>query len=213
MRPAPRLILVAAACLAAVGCAGPAPSVVTVRTPLVDSRRGVPDPDRGPDCRRRCRHVRALAPCAIAPSPAVAEAAEAACRAQDGVEQLPLRVLDAAARPLTLVFADDDAAVVCHAAVTEDGTVIGRRACPVGAVAAQAPAEGKLGAYDLEVIEAPSGPRVVIVGRVVGRARGVGQLRRRDLGPDVDGRRLVHRLVAPGGAARSPSRPWTAGTW
>jgi hypothetical protein len=167
MRPAPRLILVAAACLAAVGCAGPAPSVVTVRTPLVDAGEvspiPTPDPTAVADTGVFGRWRRAP----VTPSRAVAHAAETACRAQDGVGQLPMRVLDARGEGLlTLIFADDATTLACHAAVADDGTVIADVRAVEGLADAQPPAEGHLGAHDMEIINGPSGARVVIVGRV-----------------------------------------------
>lgn len=81
--------------------------------------------------------------------------------------ETPLTLVDnRGAGVLTLVFAGPSTAIVCHAAVAPDGGATADvRALP-DVVSAPAPTKGKLGAYDLEVIPAPSGPRVVIVGRV-----------------------------------------------
>ena len=166
-RTAPRLLvapLVAALALAGCGSPEPPPSqgeptaaagVATAR-PTVDPTAAADAGTFGPWRRR-----------AIAPSAGIAEAGEAACRAQEAVGDLPLRLMDNRGEAvLTLVFAGDEAAAVCHAAVTEDGVASADARALPAVVAAPAPAEGKLGGYDLEVIETPNGARVVIVGRV-----------------------------------------------
>lgn len=161
-------VLVAA--MVAGGCANPQtpPSARATRSAEAGagagaaSQRPAPDPTAAADAatfgpwRRR----------PLAPSPAVAAAAEQACRAQDAVGETPLTVLDNRGEgTLVLVFTSATSAFVCHAEVTGGGAMADARALP-NVVAGKAPAEGKLGAYDIEVVEAASGPRVVIVGRV-----------------------------------------------
>lgn len=103
----------------------------------------------------------------VAATLAIAQASESACRAQPGVGSTPLTLLDnRGAAVLTLVFTDRKAAFVCHVAMTVDGVATADARALPDVVAGPAPGEGKLGPYDLEVIPAPSGPRVVIVGRV-----------------------------------------------
>jgi hypothetical protein len=161
------VLLAAVAAVAAGGCGNPEappgerPAQTTVA--VVGTPRPAADPSAAADAatfgpwRRR----------PVAPSSGVAAAAEDACRAQAAVGDLPLTLTDNRGdRVLTLVFTDATHAAVCHAAVTpaRDATADARSLPEV--VAGAAPAEGRLGAYDIEVIEARSGPRVVIVGRV-----------------------------------------------
>ena len=59
---------------------------------------------------------------ARAPDPQVSETAEAACREQPAVGDLPLKVLDARGEgEVTIVFADDETAAVCFATATQAG--------------------------------------------------------------------------------------------
>lgn len=168
MRPGSRLPLLTALCLLAAGCGGPSPSgVVAGQTPGTDAAeitpRPTPDPTAVADAALFGRWRRAP----VTPSPAIAGAAEAACRTQDGVGTLPLRVLDARGEgQLTLVFADDAATMVCHGVAADDRTVTADARAIEGLANAEPPAEGHLGAHDIEVVEAPSGARVVVVGRV-----------------------------------------------
>jgi hypothetical protein len=100
------------------------------------------------------------------PTPAIAQAAEAACREQDAVGALPLVVLDARGEgEITVVFADPKAAAVCHAKVAEDGSATAD-ARKVHGYPAPAPASQKLGIHDLESVDATTGARTVLVGQV-----------------------------------------------
>jgi hypothetical protein len=166
MRRNAHLPLLAAVCLVAVACAGPASSGAAIQ-PRTDATEITPrpTPDRTAVAYAGVFGRWRRAP--VTPPPAIAAAAEAACRTQDGVGALPLRVLDNRGEgQLTLVFADAEAASLCHAAAADDGTVIADARAVDGLAHAKPPAAGHLGAHDIEVIEAPSGARVVIVGRV-----------------------------------------------
>lgn len=100
------------------------------------------------------------------PTPAIAQAAEAACRDQASVGALPLVVLDARGEgEVTVVFADAKAAAVCHAKVDEDGSATAD-ARKVRGYPDPAPASQKLGVHDLETIDATTGSRTVLVGQV-----------------------------------------------
>jgi hypothetical protein len=100
------------------------------------------------------------------PTPAIAQAAEAACREQGAVGTLPLVVLDARGEgEITVVFADPKAAALCHAKIAEDGSATAD-ARKVRGYPDAAPASQKLGIHDLESIDDTTGARTVLVGRV-----------------------------------------------
>ena len=100
------------------------------------------------------------------PTPAITQAAESACREQAAVGALPLVVLDARGEgEVTVVFADPNAAAVCHAKVVQDGSATAD-ARKVNGYPDPAPASQKLGVHDLEIIDATSGARTVLVGQV-----------------------------------------------
>jgi hypothetical protein len=166
MRPNACLLAIALASLLVAAC-GDAPPSATAARRTRDPRIATPSPTVD---------VTAIADAAafgpwrrkpIATSPAVAREAERACRDQDRVGSLPLRVLDARGEGLlTLVFADDATAVVCHAAAAEGGGATADARTVAGLASAAAPERGHLGPHDLQVIETASGARHVIVGRV-----------------------------------------------
>jgi hypothetical protein len=100
------------------------------------------------------------------PTPAIAQAAESACRAEAAVGALPLVVLDARGEgEVTVVFADAKAASLCHARVAKDGTATAD-ARPVAGYPDAAPASQRLGVHDLEIVDSSSGARTVLVGQV-----------------------------------------------
>jgi hypothetical protein len=75
-------------------------------------------------------------------------------------------VLDARGEgEITVVFADQKAAAVCHAKVAEDGSATAD-ARQVRGYPDPAPAAQELGVHDLETIEATTGSRTVLVGQV-----------------------------------------------
>jgi hypothetical protein len=101
------------------------------------------------------------------PSPAMADAAEDACRALADVGDLPLRVSDTRGQGLlVLVFADDATAVVCEADVPDSGAASAEARVVHGLADAEPPAEGHLGPHDLERVVTGAGARFVVVGRV-----------------------------------------------
>ena len=56
--------------------------------------------------------------------------------------------------------------MACHAEAADDGTVAAFARAIEGLADAPPPVDGHLGAHNIEVIESPSGARVVVVGRV-----------------------------------------------
>ncbi len=103
----------------------------------------------------------------VQPSPALAAAAENACRAQEAVGSLPLAVADARGEGrMVLVFAGPDAAALCHVAVTEDGGTTADARPVAGFETAETPGEGKLGLRDVEVVNDTAGAWTVVVGQV-----------------------------------------------
>jgi hypothetical protein len=100
------------------------------------------------------------------PSPAILHASEQACRAQPAAGTLPLLVTDARGEgQLTLVFAGPKAATVCHATVAQDGSATAD-ARAIAGYPDKAPAAQKLGVHDVEIIDATTGARTVVVGQV-----------------------------------------------
>jgi len=160
------LCLVAALCLIAAACAGPVPSGHTAARTL-DQGTATPLPTVDPS---RAADVMLAGPWRrnpIRPSPAVADAAERACRALEGLATLPLRVMDArGAAFLALVFADASTARVCLVDVAADGSATAEARVLLGMADVPAPSEGHLGAHAIEIVGAPSGPKDVVVGRV-----------------------------------------------
>jgi hypothetical protein len=162
------LLLATAACLLVAACGGPAPTGGEPVAPR-DAPAGKPSP-------RPTVDATAVADAAtlgtwrrvpIVPSPATAAAAEEACRAQDVVGAMPLRLTDARGEGLlTLVFADEATTAVCHADVAGDGSAAADARVIAGLADAEALAEGHLGPYDLERIVTGTGARFVVVGRV-----------------------------------------------
>ena len=101
------------------------------------------------------------------PSPSIADAAETACRALQGIDALPLRVSDTRGEGfLVLVFADDTTAVACDVTITDDGTATAEARVIEGLADAEPPGEGQLGPYDLERRVTGTGARFIVVGRV-----------------------------------------------
>ena len=107
-------------------------------------------------------------PAAIQTTPALAAAAEEACRADSPMDDMPLRVLDVRGLGLfTLVFADDAAAILCRVAIDESGSPVDVVTRPVeGAAGAEPPAERTLGVHDIELVDESTNPRWVAVGQV-----------------------------------------------
>jgi len=167
LRPGRLSLMALLVAVAASGCANPDAPPSVRSTPVAEAGGATPRPAADPTAAADAATFGPWRRRPVAPSPGVASAAEDACRAQGGVGETPLTVLDnRGAGTLTLVFTDAASAFVCHATVrVGGGATADVRALP-DVVAGPAPAEGKLGAYDLEVMEESSEPRVVIVGRV-----------------------------------------------
>ncbi len=166
MRPVIAALPLLLVCLAVAACGEPSPSVDdTPRTtaPDIATPAATPDPAVVADAAAMGAWRRGP----VVPSPALTAAAENACRAQDGVGTLPLAVLDARGEGrMVIVFADTDAAMLCHVGVTEDGTATADARPVAGFEGAEAPGPGKLGLRDVEVVEGTSGAWTVVVGRV-----------------------------------------------
>lgn len=169
LRPAPARLLVVllAAMPVLAGCGDPEPPPTVRGDPTTQPGVATPRPEVDPSAAADAATFGPWRRRPVAPSAQIAAAAENACRSQDPVGDRPLLLTDNRGEAvLTLVFVDDATAVVCHVAVARDGrTTADARAIPEVA-GAPAPGDGALGAYDLDVIEASSGARVVIVGRV-----------------------------------------------
>ncbi len=103
----------------------------------------------------------------ITPTPAFTATVEAACRAQPGVADLPLAVLDVRGEGrATLVFAAAGPAVMCRADVAADGAATVQVAPIAAADGAAPPPAGKLGIYDLTRVDDVARPYSVLVGEV-----------------------------------------------
>jgi hypothetical protein len=133
--------------------------------PISSGRGAVPTPDA-----TALADAAALGrwrPAPIAPSPGFAGAAEAACRATGSVGDLPLAVLDARGEGLaTLVFATDQAAVLCRAAVDAAGSATATAREVRGIAGTTPPPTRTLGIHDLEAITDDAIVRTVVVGQV-----------------------------------------------
>jgi hypothetical protein len=154
------------ACLLVLGCGAPAPSgPVPVAT--TDPDVVTPSPTVNPTAVADAATFGPWRRRPVVPSPQVAAAAEVACRALPAVGTRPLLVSDVRGEGiLTLVFADPQAAAVCHAHATGDGKVTADARTMPSLAGTAAPADGKLGPFDIEEIGTASGSRLVVVGRV-----------------------------------------------
>ena len=168
LRPTLAAVCLLAVCLLAIGCAGPEPTGgPATRDPGPDATRATPRPTPDPTAVANAAVFGNWRRTPVPPSPVMAGAAERACRSQDDVGSLPLRVLDARGEgQLTLVFADESTTMACHAEAADDGTMAAFARAIEGLADAPPPVDGHLGAHNIEVIESPSGARVVVVGRV-----------------------------------------------
>ncbi len=109
------------------------------------------------------------------PTPKVRETSVAACREQEVVGDLPLKVLDARGEgEVTIVFADDSAAALCFAKATREGTATAAARPVAGYPETKALDPEKLGVHDKEIIDAGAGSRFVVVGRVGDKVHDVG---------------------------------------
>jgi hypothetical protein len=141
--------------------ASPSAAVATARP-----RDSVPPPD--PTAIAQEAEFGTWRPAPAPTTPDFRTAVEDACRTDDTVGDLPLRVLDARGLGLaTLVFADDERAVLCRAAVDAPGGQATATVRPIAAAdGATAPEARTLGIHDLEVVDETSTPRIVAVGTV-----------------------------------------------
>jgi hypothetical protein len=168
LRPTLAAVCLLAVCLLAIGCAGPEPTGgPATRDPGPDATRATPRPTPDPTAVANAAVFGNWRRTPVPPSPVMAGAAERACRSQGDVGSLPLRVLDARGEgQLTLVFADESTTMACHAEAADDGTMAAFARAIEGLADAPPPVDGHLGAHNIEVIESPSGARVVVVGRI-----------------------------------------------
>src|SRR5262245_45220185 len=101
------------------------------------------------------------------PTTTVQATAEAACRKEEPVGELPRVVLDARGEgEVTIVFADAKRAVECRATLTDPTTATAVARKIAGYPGDEAPGPEKLGIHDLEVVTNTTGSRGVLVGRV-----------------------------------------------
>jgi hypothetical protein len=168
LRPTLPAVLLLSVCLLAIGCAGTEPSGgAATSDPGPEATRATPRPTPDPTAAANAATLGNWRRTPVPPSPVLAGEAERACRSQDDVGDLPLRVLDARGEgQLTLVFADESTTMACHAEAADDGAVAAFARAIEGLADAPPPVDGHLGAHNIEVIESPSGARVVAVGRV-----------------------------------------------
>jgi hypothetical protein len=134
--------------------------------PAVSTRR-TPPPPPDPSAIAEEAAFGRWRPAPVAPTPALATAAEDGCRQEEAVGDLPLAVLDARGLGLmTLVFADGSSAVLCRVGFADDRSVeVAVRPIPAAA-GSEAPVEGTLGIHDVELVDTATSPRWVAVGRV-----------------------------------------------
>jgi hypothetical protein len=109
------------------------------------------------------------------PTPKVRATAEAACREQDEVGDLPLKVLDARGEgEVTLVFADARTAVVCFATAKDETSATATARPVAGYPETKALDPEKLGIHDEEIVDAGARSRFIVVGRVGDKVHDVG---------------------------------------
>ncbi len=158
------VVLFALACaLALAACGASGPTDAPVRTPAASlaERQSAPDPASFAHAASAGAWRRAP----VTPEQEFASAVEAACRAEPGVGNAPLAVLDARGEGRAILVFDDGAAPIACVA-DDDGTGVAVQTRPVPRPRkATPPPDGALGVHEMFVVDAGGESYSVLVGQ------------------------------------------------